>query len=82
MPPPEPPDEDVVITQTPSTWKYVCGVVLVILYVLFVVYLCIWALDKGQSDIALITLISSINLPILGPVLVWIFLISDRVSNK
>jgi hypothetical protein len=66
----------------PSTWMIVVGVISMILYVLFVVYLTIVLSSMGRQEIVILTIISAINLPILGPVIIWIFLISGQISKS
>ena len=67
---------------SPSTWMGVFGIIIAILYVLFVVYLTVILSSMGRSEIVLLTIISAINLPILGPVIIWIFLISGQISTR
>lgn len=68
-------------TVTGSTWMYVFGILFGILYILFVTYLCVWCIRRGQTSLALITLISAVNLPVLGPVLVWIMLVAGAIPD-
>jgi hypothetical protein len=36
----------------------------------------------GRQEIVILTIISAINLPILGPIIIWIFLISGQISKS
>ena len=62
-----------------APYTIIIGVALLIIYILLVVYLCLWASKIGRIDIALITMFSAINLPVLGPVIVWVFFASGAI---
>jgi hypothetical protein len=69
-------------TSAAYVWIYTGIALFLVLYALFVVYLCARSVACGRIDLALITMISSINLPVLGPILVWIFYIAGKVPCK
>lgn len=62
-----------------APYTIIIAVALAVIYILLVVYLCLWASKIGRIDIALITMFSAVNLPVLGPVVVWVFFASGAI---